>query len=98
MKPHKTFPTTDAEAFNNFVQGRVLFQAYLGTGWGDELQQARDRFEMATARDSNFDMARLYLAVSQTELRDPNAAIPHLFKLVSKNAFAPEAHLQLAYA
>ena len=91
------FPTQDAEALSNFVQGRALLQAYLGTGLGDRLQKARDRFEIAAARDPNFDVASLYLAATQTELRRPEA-IPLLERLVAKKVFLPEALVQLAYA
>jgi hypothetical protein len=98
MKAGKSFRTKDAEAFSSFVQGRALFQAYLDSGNGEELQQARDRFSIATARDPTFDIARLYLAVSETELREPDAAISNLQKLVKKKRYEPEAHVQLAYA
>lgn len=94
----KEFPTADADAFSNFVQGRALFQEYLGNGSGEELNQARDHFATATARDPEFDIAKLYLAVTQTELRDTRAAIPVLEQLVLKKSFLPEAHVQLAYA
>src|SRR5438093_336705 len=92
------FPTKDAEAFSSFVQGRALFQSYLGTGLGEELQEARDRFATAAARDSEFHIAKLYLAATQTELREPDAAIPNLEELVEKNHYVPEARVQLAYA
>lgn len=94
----KEFPTADADAFSNFVQGRALFQDYLGNGSGEELNQARDHFATAAARDPNFDIAKLYLAVTQTELRDTDAAIPALEELVQKKSYLPEAHVQLAYA
>src|SRR5258707_511357 len=94
----KNFPTRDADAFSNFVQGRALFQSYLGTGQGEELQKARDRFATAAARDSDFDVARLYLAVTQTELREPKEAIVNLQKLVEKKRYLAEAYVQLAYA
>ncbi len=94
----KEFPTADADAFSNFVQGRALFQEYLGNGSGEQLTQARDHFATATARDPEFDIAKLYLAVTQTELRDTDAAIPALEQLVQKKSFLPEAHVQLAYA
>jgi len=95
---HKDFPTKDADAFSSFVQGRAFFQSYLGTGQGEELTQARDRFASATARDPQFDIAKLYLAVTQTELRDSDAAILALNELVAKQSYLPEAHVQLAYA
>ena len=95
---HKDFPTKDADAFSNFVQGRAFFQAYLGTGQGDELTQARDQFATATVRDPEFYIAKLYLAVTQTELRDSDAAISSLEELIKKERYLPEAHVQLAYA
>jgi tetratricopeptide (TPR) repeat protein len=94
----KEFLTADAEAFSSFVQGRALFQEYLGNGSGEELNEARDHFATATARDPEFDIAKLYLAVTQTELRDSAEAIPALQQLIQKGRFLPEAHLQLAYA
>ncbi|MGA8220335.1 MAG: hypothetical protein WB780_01690 [Candidatus Acidiferrales bacterium] len=94
----KEFPTADADAFSNFVQGRALFQEYLGNGSGEELSQARDHFATATARDPKFDIAKLYLAVTQTELRDTATAIPALEQLILNKSFLPEAHVQLAYA
>jgi tetratricopeptide (TPR) repeat protein len=94
----KDFPTKDADAFSSFVQGRAFFQAYLGTGQGDELTQARDRFAAAAVRDPEFDIAKLYLAVTQTELRDSDAAISALEELIKKKRYVPEAHVQLAYA
>jgi tetratricopeptide (TPR) repeat protein len=94
----KDFPTKDADAFSNFVQGRALFQAYLGSGRGEELNQARDRFAIAAARDPDFDIAKLYLAVTQTELRESDAAIPTLEELIQRKSYLPEAHVQLAYA
>lgn len=94
----KEFPTADADAFSNFVQGRALFQEYLGNGSGEELNQARDRFATAAARDPQFHIAILYLAVTQTELRDTAAAIPALEQLILNKSFLPEAHVQLAYA
>ncbi len=94
----KSSPTKDAEALSSFVQGRALFQSYLGTGHGEELRQARDRFATAAARDPEFDIAKLYLAATQTELREPDAAIPNLEDLVKRNRYLPEAHVQLAYA
>jgi tetratricopeptide (TPR) repeat protein len=95
---HKGFPTQDSEAFSNFVRGRVLFQGYLESGNGEQLNQAKDRFAEATVRDPNFDIAKLYLAVTETELRDSDAAIPALRELVDKRSYLPEAHVQLAYA
>src|ERR1700675_914634 len=94
----KNLPTRDAEAFRSFVQGRALFNFYLGSGHGEELQRARDQFAKAAARDSEFDIARLYLAAVQTELREPDAAIPNLEKLIGRNRYLAEAHIQLAYA
>jgi hypothetical protein len=94
----RSLPTKDADAFSSFVQGRALFQAYLGSGQGEDLLRARERFASAAARDSEFDIARLYLAVTQTELRDSEAAIPNLKELVQRNRYLPEAHVQLAYA
>jgi tetratricopeptide (TPR) repeat protein len=94
----KDFPTKDADAFSQFVQGRAFFQSYLGSGQGEELSQARDRFATAAARDPEFDIAKLYLAVTQTELRDSDAAIPALEDLVKRKSYLPEAHVQLAYA
>jgi tetratricopeptide (TPR) repeat protein len=94
----RDFPTKDADAFSSFVQGRAYFQSYLGTGQGDELAQARDRFAAATVRDPEFDIAKLYLAVTQTELRDSDAAIAALEDLIKKKRYLPEAHVQLAYA
>src|SRR5271166_4197352 len=94
----KNLPTKDAEAFSSFVQGRALFKSYLGSGQGEHLQQARDLFATAAARDSEFDIARLYLAATQTELRDPDAAIPNLEMLIQRNRYLAEAHVQLAYA
>jgi tetratricopeptide (TPR) repeat protein len=93
----KDFPTKDADAFSNFVQGRAFFQSYLGSDQGEELSQARDRFAAAAARDPEFDIARLYLAVTQTELRDSEAAIPALEELIKRKSYLPEAHVQLAY-
>jgi hypothetical protein len=95
---HKDFPTKDADAFSSFVQGRAFFQSYLGTGQGDELKQAMDRFAAATVRDPEFDIARLYLAVAQTELRDSDAAVAALEDLIKKKRYLPEAYVQLAYA
>ena len=95
---HKNIPTTDTEAFSSFVQGRALFNSYLATGRGEELRQARDRFTAATVRDSDFDIARLYLAATQTELRESDAAIPNLGRLIERNRYLPEARIQLAYA
>jgi hypothetical protein len=94
----RSLPTKDAEAFSSFVQGRALFQSYLGSGQGEDLLQARERFASAAARDAEFDIARLYLAVTQTELRDSDAAIPNLEELLHRNRYVPEAHVQLAYA
>src|ERR1700691_5008107 len=94
----KDFPTKNADAFSSFVQGRASFQAYLGTGQGDELTQARDQFAAAAVRDPGFDIAKLYLAVTQTELRDSDAAISALEELIEKKRYLPEAYVQLAYA
>ena len=94
----RTSPTKDVEALSSFVQGRALFQAYLGSGHGEDLQDARERFATASARDSEFDIARLYLAVTQTELREPDAAIPNLEQLIERDRYVPEAYVQLAYA
>jgi tetratricopeptide (TPR) repeat protein len=92
------FPTKDADAFSNFVQGRACFQSYLGTGKGEELTQARDRFQSAAVQDPEFDIAKLYLAVTLTELRDSDAAIVSLTDLVERRRYLPEAYIQLAYA
>jgi hypothetical protein len=73
---HRQFPTADADAFSNFVQGRALFQRYLGSGRGEELNEAKDHFATAAEGDPAFDIAKLYLAATQTELRDSDAAIP----------------------
>lgn len=94
----KDVPTRDAEAFSSFVQGRVLLDLYLQSGDGERLKQACDLFARASKRDANFHIARLYLGVSQTELRDSAAAISNLKELVEKQHYLPEAHLQLAYA
>src|ERR1700728_783257 len=91
-------PTKDVEALSSFVQGRALFQAYLGSAHGEELQNACERFATAAARDSEFDIARLYLAVTQTELREPDAAIPNLEELIERKRYVAEAYVQLAYA
>ena len=91
-------PTRDAEAMTTYLQGKALFRSYLRSGHGEELQQARDCFATAEARDPDFDIAKLYLAATQTELRDPDAAIPKLEDLVQRNRYAAEAHVHLAYA
>ena len=94
----KDLPTKDTAAFTSFVQGRVLLNSYLQTGYGDRLQRARELFEEAAHRDSNFDIARLYLAVSQIELRESDDAIRNLDQLINKKCYLPEAHVQRAYA
>ena len=94
----KNLPTQDTEAFASFVQGRVLLNSYLETGHGERLQQARDLFRAAAERDSNFDIATLYLAVAEIELRESKKAIETLEKLVLKNRYLPEACVQMAYA
>jgi len=94
----KDLPTKDTEAFSSFVQGRVLLESYLESGLGERLKQACDLFARASKHDANFDLAILYLGVAQTELRDSANAILNLEKLVAKQRYLPEAHLQLAYA
>lgn len=92
-------PTESPEALRSFVKGRDLFQTYLASGRGAELDQAKACFTRATSIDPVFDLAGFYLAMANNELRDHDAAIAQLRPLASRlGEFLPEIHLQLAYA
>src|SRR5882757_11176900 len=87
------------EARRSFMHGERSFRAYLAGGNVQFLQDAKANFLQATRRDQNFDLARFYLGITQTQLRETNQSIPTLTELQNAGAtFEGQVGLQLAYA
>ena len=94
----KKAPTKNVEALNSFTRGRVFFDSYLDTENLDDLSKAAECFALSVALDPNFNTARFYRAVSQTEQGNPTEAVKELEALIrgGQFRFRLDARMQLS--
>jgi len=91
--------TKDPDARRSFAHGENCFRAYLAGGSVRFLEEAKNNFDAALRRDDRFHLARLYLGITLTQLRDSDDSIPMLQKLRESGVeFDGQVGLQLAYA
>jgi hypothetical protein len=94
----KKAPTKNVEALNSFTRGRVFFDSYLDTENLDDLSKAAECFALSVAQDPNFNTAKFYRAVSQTEQGNPTEAVKELDALIrgGQFRFRLDARMQLS--
>jgi hypothetical protein len=98
-KYEESLKTVSPEARKRFTHGERSFRAYLAGGNVQFLEEAKTNFLQAIRRDSKFDLARFYLGIAQTQLRETDESIPALTQLQQTGAtFEGQVALQLAYA
>lgn len=91
--------TKDPDARRSFTHGAHCFRAYLAGGSVRFLEEAKTDFAAALRRDDRFHLARFYLGITQTQLRETDEAIPELLKLREFGVdFDGQVSLQIAYA
>lgn len=91
--------TASPEARKSFVHGERSFRAYLAGGNVQFLEGAKTNFLQAIRSDAQFNLARFYLGIAQTQLRETNESIPTFMQLQEAGAtFDGQVGLQLAYA
>jgi hypothetical protein len=83
----------------SFTHGAHCFRAYLAGGSVRFLEEAKIDFAAALRRDDSFHLARFYLGITQTQLRETDESIPELLKLREFGVdFEGQVSLQIAYA
>lgn len=91
--------TKDPDARRSFTHGAHCFRAYLAGGSVRFLEEAKTDFAAALRRDDRFHLARFYLGITQTQLRETDESIPELLKLRESGVdFDGQVSLQIAYA
>lgn len=91
--------TRDPDARRSFAHGAHCFRAYLAGGSVQFLEEAKTDFAAALRRDDRFHLARFYLGITQTQLRETEESIPELLKLRASGVdFDGQVGLQIAYA
>jgi hypothetical protein len=91
--------TKDPNAKRSFTHGAHCFRAYLAGGSVRFLEEAKTDFAAALRRDDSFHLARFYLGITQTQLRETDESIPELLRLREFGVdFDGQVSLQIAYA